>query len=360
MKDGRLYTASSSVKADNVVGNNRFNIAVAGLVHGHVNGIIKGLCDAGAKLSCVYDSSSERIAEFIENYGPCKVVSDPMEIVLSDEVDLVVNCMMPDIRAEYSENCLKHSKAVFSDKPGFLTPEEGKRIEKAVRDYNGRYCIYFSEHFHHEGMICAQNLINQGQIGKVFNYIGMGPHRLNAQSRPSWFFNPQINGDVIADLGCHLIEQFLLLTGNTDARIVSSHKANIAHPEYPDFFDAGEVSLIGKNGASGYIKVDWFTPDAMPSWGDCRAFVYGTEGELEVRKYCDIANSEESDNVYICNNRQCNVIHAHNNVGFDFFGRFISDCLNQNTPSSLKVNGLDLSLFCIKAMQLTIEASFRA
>lgn len=360
MKDGRAYVAESSVVSENVVGLKRFNIAVAGLVHGHVHGMIKGLCDAGAKVVCVYDSSDKNIEDFLLKYGSCDVLNNPEDIISSSSVDLVINCMMPDIRADFSVRCIESGKAVFSDKPGFLTREDGLRIEQAVKTFKGRYCIYFSEHFHHEGSICAERIIKSGRIGKVFSYIGMGPHRLNEPSRPSWFFNPKINGDVIVDLGCHLIEQFLLYTGNNNAKIVCSHKANIEHLNHPSFFDCGDVSVVGDNGATGYIKVDWFTSDGIPSWGDCRTFVYGTKGELEVRKYCDIANSDQSDNVYVADNKKCEVIKAHNSIGFDFFGEFISDCLNKDRDCSIEVNGVSLPVFCIRAMSLSIEASEKA
>lgn len=360
MKDGRFYVSESSVAAVDVVGDKHFTIAVIGMVHGHVNGMIKGLCEAGATIGYVYDSDSENVNRIIEQYGEAEVLESADRVFCCKEVDLVINCLMPDIRCDFSVKCIEHGIAVFSDKPGFLTLKDGMRIQNAVKNNNGRYCIYFSEHFHHEGSICAMNLIKEGRIGKVFNYVGMGPHRLNESSRPDWFFKPSVNGDVIVDLGCHLVEQFLLYTGNSDAEIICASKGNINHKNHPEFFDCGDFSIHGKNGATGYVKVDWFTCAGIPSWGDCRAFVYGTEGQIEVRKYCDIALSETGDNVYVSDKDSCSVIHAHNSVGFDFFGNFILNCMNREKEPEIFVNGISLSDFCIKAMELTIAASEKA
>jgi hypothetical protein len=52
--------------------------------------------------------------------------------------------------------------------------------------------------------------------------------------------------------------------------------------------DFGEVILRG-NGGTCYIRVDWFTPDGLDTWGDGRVIILGTEGYIELRKYCDIA-----------------------------------------------------------------------
>ena len=51
----------------------------------------------------------------------------------------------------------------------------------------------------------------------------------------------------------------------------------------------------------GYIRLDWFTPDGLPTWGDGRFFVVGTEGTLELRKNLDIEGREGTDHMFIAN-----------------------------------------------------------
>ena len=40
--------------------------------------------------------------------------------------------------------------------------------------------------------------------------------------------------------------------------------------------------LRGDNGASGYARVDYFTPKGLGAWGDVRFTILGTEGYIEV------------------------------------------------------------------------------
>jgi hypothetical protein len=60
--------------------------------------------------------------------------------------------------------------------------------------------------------------------------------------------------------------------------------------DHPKFEDFGDMMLTGDGGA-GYVRVDWFTPDGLPTWGDGRLFILGTEGYIELRKYVDIAGA---------------------------------------------------------------------
>jgi len=132
----------------------------------------------------------------------------------------------------------------------------------------------------------------------VLQTIGLGPHRLNRALRPDWFFDIAHYGGILVDIASHQIDQFLVFTGSTDAEIVASTAENRATPESPNFEDFGEI-LLRSGPASGYIRVDWFTPDGLPTWGDGRLFVLGTEGTIELRKYVDVAGRAGTDHLFV-------------------------------------------------------------
>src|SRR4030095_14939518 len=80
----------------------------------------------------------------------------------------------------------------------------------------------------------------------------------------------------------------LFFTGSTRADIVASQVGNVRHPEHRGLEDFGDVMLRG-DGGTGYIRVDWFTPNGLETWGDTRLTILGSDGYIEVRKNCDIA-----------------------------------------------------------------------
>ena len=120
--------------------------------------------------------------------------------------------------------------------------------------------------------------------------LGTGPHRANRGSRPAWFFERERYGGILCDIGSHQAEQFLYFTANTEAGVISSRVANYGHKEHPGLDDFGDCNLVGANGATGYFRVDWFTPDGLSTWGDGRLFLLGTTGFIEVRKYVELAS----------------------------------------------------------------------
>ena len=60
----------------------------------------------------------------------------------------------------------------------------------------------------------------------------------------------------------------------------------------------GEL-LVRGDGGTGYIRVDWLTPDGLDTWGDGRLTVLGTEGFIEVRKNCDLAGRPGGNHLFL-------------------------------------------------------------
>ena len=116
--------------------------------------------------------------------------------------------------------------------------------------------------------------------------------------RPDWFWKHERTGGILADIGSHQIEQFLFFTGSDAAEVVASQVANFDHPQKPEFEDFGDMMLRSGH-ASGYVRVDWFTQDGLPVWGDGRLFILGTEGTIELRKYVDIAGRPGGDHLFL-------------------------------------------------------------
>ena len=347
--DGMNYAPEFSGTAHKVTEPGKFKISVIGLDHGHIYGMVNGLLEAGATLCKVYDRDSEKIKSFVERYPQAEQAGSEEEILNSD-VDLIASSIRPDMRGALAVRIMRAGKNAFVDKPGFLTMDELAAIEKARSETGKKYYIYFSERIHVEGAVCAEKLITRGKAGKVLNVTNLAPHRLNAATRPEWFWDCSKNGSILIDIGSHQIEQFLTYSGSKTAKVVHACMKNCNTPEHPEFFDYGDCYLEGDSGATCYFRVDWFTPDGMGAWGDGRTFVTGTDGYIEVRKYIDVAVSPDADHVYFTDAEGEHFIDAHGKYGFEYFGNIILDCMN----------GTDLAIEpekTLEAMKIAITAS---
>jgi predicted dehydrogenase len=206
-----------------------------------------------------------------------------------------------------------------------------------------------------EAAVFTGTLIADGAIGRVVQVIGMGPHRISFAQRPGWFFEKEKFGGILVDLGCHQIEQFLFYSGAKDARVLSSKVANYKFKQHPGLEDFGDATLVADNGATTYFRVDWFTPDGLGAWGDGRAFVLGTDGYIEMRKYIDVARSKDGDQVFLVDHNGERHFSVTGQVGFPFFGALILDILNRTAKASSQEMFFKAAELAILAEQTAIR-----
>jgi predicted dehydrogenase len=259
-----------------------FVFAAVGLDHGHINGMCNGLTEAGAQLKWVYDGDAGKAAALAREFPGAQVATSAAEVLEDPRVQMVASATVPADHAELGMRVMRHEKDYFTDKPPLTTLAQLEAVRQVAHETGQKYAVYYSERLHVESAVFAGQLVQEGAIGRVLQVIGMGPHRASLASRPPWFFERPRYGGILCDIGSHQTEQFLFFTGNGDARVISSRVANYAHEDHPGMEDFGDCSLAGGNGATGYFRVDWFTPDGLSTWGDGRTFLLGTQGYIEL------------------------------------------------------------------------------
>jgi predicted dehydrogenase len=323
--------------------------AAIGLDHGHINGMCNGLSEAGAELALVYDPDPRKVAELCSRFPGALAASSEQQVLDDESVALVACAAVPADRAGIGRRVLEHGKDFFADKPPLTSLEQLADARSTVARTGRKYGVYYSERLHVEAAVRAGQLVQEGRIGRVLQVLGLGPHRLNAPSRPAWHFDPERAGGILCDIGSHQIEQFLYYTGAGDAEVTASRVANYHHGEHPAFEDFGDCCLVADNGAVGYFRVDWFTPDGLSTWGDGRTVLLGTDGYIELRKYLDVARDPEGDHVYLVDHEGEQHFAVRGQVGFPFFGQFVRDCLGRTDIAMSQEHAF-------KAIELAITA----
>lgn len=333
-----------------VVKEGEFVFAAIALDHGHIYGMCNGLIEAGGTLKWVYDPDSQKVENFLKTYPGTKAASSEEEILNDEEIILVASAAVTSLRCELGIRVMKAGKDYFTDKAPLTTLEQLALAKKTVEETGRKYMVYYSERIHVESAVFAGDLIKKGAIGRVIQVIGMGPHRLNAKSRPDWFFEKEKYGGILCDIGSHQIEQFLYYSGAKDATVARSQIANYNHPEYPELEDFGDAMLVGDNGATQYFRVDWFTPDGLSTWGDGRTFILGTEGYIEIRKYVNVGTKDGTSNhVFLANKEVEQHFEVSGQVGYPFFGELILDCLNRTENAMTQEHAFKAAELCVRA-----------
>ncbi|MBM3841874.1 MAG: Gfo/Idh/MocA family oxidoreductase [Verrucomicrobia bacterium] len=345
--DGMNYAPQGKPRP--VVGPGEFVFAAAHLEHGHIYGQCNGLLEAGGELKWVYDPDPKKVEAFRAKYPQARVARDLDEILQDPAVHLVTAAAVPCDRGPLGLRVMAAGKDYFTDKTPFTSLAQLDDAKAAVARTGRKYMVYFSERLHVESAMYATDLVAAGAIGRVIQVIGLGPHRLNKASRPAWFFERAKYGGILTDIGSHQFEQFLTYTGATDATVTQSAVGNFANPDRPEFEDFGEASLLGDNGASNYIRVDWFTPDGLSTWGDGRTVILGTKGYIELRKYLDVARDKAGDQVYLVDQAGERHLSVAGQVGFRFFGELILDCLRRTDQAMTQAHVFKAAELCLRA-----------
>src|SRR5882672_398471 len=260
----------------------RIRFSVIGINHSHINAQVNAVLRGGGELVALYAKEDDLASGFMKTFPQVKRVQSETEILEDSSIQLVLSSAIPDQRAPIGLRVMQHGKDYMADKPGITTLEQLAEARRVQAQTKRIYSIMYSERFENRATVKAGELVKAGAIGRVVQTIGLGPHRIHPPDRPDWFWDKPRYGGILCDIGSHQADQFLYFTGSTRADVVSSQVANVHHHDHPTFEDFGDVTLRGDKG-TGYIRVDWFTPGGLATWGDGRLTILGTDGFIEIR-----------------------------------------------------------------------------
>ncbi len=333
--------------------------SVCGISHDHIYGMVGAIQRGGGTLVSFYAAEPDRRAAFAKRFPEAKMVETEDEILNDPSTQLVLTSTIPVDRAPLGIRAMKHGKDFLSDKPGITTLPQLAEVRKTIAETKRIYGIMYSERLEVKAAVKAGELVMAGAIGKVIQTINIAPHQIiqhggdagGGSSRPWWFWDDSKYGGILCDIGSHQVDQFLYYTGSKTAEVVASQIANVEHKDHPKFQDFGDMMLRGDRGL-GYVRLDWFTPDGLGTWGDGRLFLLGTEGYIELRKYVDIAGRKGGNHLFIVDKKQTRYIDC-NNVTLPFGPQFVADIVNRTHI------GQDQEQ-CLLAAELVIKAQKNA
>ncbi len=340
---------AQSLLQSSVAGPIKFS--VIGINHGHINSQVDAVIRGGGQFASFYAKEPELAAPFAKKYPQATQAKSEDEILNDKSIQLVVSASIPVDRAPLGVRVMKSGKDFMADKPGITTLSQLAEVRKVQKETGRIYSVMYSERLENRATVHAGELVQSGAIGKVIQTIGLGPHRMNPKSRPAWFFEKNAYGGIICDIGSHQFDQYLYFTGSTQADVVASQVGNVHHPEYPGLEDFGDVMLRG-NGGVGYVRVDWFTPDGLATWGDGRLTILGTDGFIEIRKNIDIGGREGGSHLFLVDQKETRHIDC-TNVHLPYGEQLVSDIINRTETAMPQAH-------CFLATEISLRAEASA
>lgn len=311
-----------------------FLFAAVGLAHPHIYGMCHGLIAAGGRLRYICDPDEALVRRFAEAFPEAEICADETVALSDPSVALIATAAVPSARAELAVCAMEHGKDVLVDKAPAITIAQCETVEQTMAQ-TGRYAfVFYGESVADEAALFAEQLVKRGVIGRVCHVESVAPHRLNAPSRAPWFFEKRHTGGLLTDLAGHHFHQFLRLTGDT-AVTVNTARVACDLAAYPTLETRADITLTGSEGVTGYVRVDWLSPEGLPTWGDPRTVITGQDGYIELRKNIDLGKGD-GGTVYVVNRHGVFFENVTGKVGVAFFGRVIDACRSR-TADPLRI-----------------------
>jgi len=330
----------------------RIRFAAIGLNHGHISGQTEAVIRGGGELVSFYAPEDDLAAAYSKRFPQARRAKDEREILEDGAVKLVVSAAVASERAPLGIRVMRHGKDFMADKPGITTLEQLAEVRKVQAETKRIYSICYSERLENRATVKAGELVKAGAIGDVVQTIGLGPHRLNANTRPAWFFERAKYGGILCDIASHQFDQFLFFTGSTKAEVVASQVGNTHHPQYPELEDFGDVMLRGDRGV-GYIRVDWFTPDGLATWGDGRLTILGSNGFIEIRKNIDLGGARQGgSHLFLVDGKETRYVDCAD-TPLNYGPQLVDDVINRTETAMPQAH-------CFRAMELALVAQKQA
>ncbi|MFC1737149.1 Gfo/Idh/MocA family protein [Candidatus Hydrogenedentota bacterium] len=261
--------------------NKRYNIGVigCGMIWRNKHSVaLREELSGRATIIAVHDVDDQAAEEAGKTCG-ARVCDDWREIVDDPDVDIVVSCTPPHVRAEHAVAAAYAGKHLMLEKPLARETNDARAIEEAVRQ-NGVQCVVA---FFRSVSAAAQQIVrdvrDNGPLGKVvqFYHHDYGPPYPWLPDFSHWMFDKSRSGGPLMDYSCHFIE-FALALFDCPVTSVWSEGERFVHDLPGD--DTGTMVIgFGERGQALFTK-SWTAPRRSKTTSS--SGIVTTKGMLEM------------------------------------------------------------------------------
>ena len=243
-------------------------LAVVGLVHGHVHGI---LSDAQRRddvdLVGVFEPDSLLLNEISDRYNvPRRLrfsnLAEMLDRVRPDAVSVNSNTFD---HADIVEECARRGIHVMVEKPLAVSMEHARRIQRAA-DESGIHVLVNYETTWYPGNSVVEELLDSGALGTIRRMVvrdgHFGPKEIGvSEAFLEWLVDPILNGGgALTDFGCFGANLMTwLMKGETPIAVTAVAQNLKSDPVYSRVDDEATI-IVEYRGAVGLIEASWNWP----------------------------------------------------------------------------------------------------
>jgi predicted dehydrogenase len=232
------------------------------------------------EVAAIAEADAARRAEVAQRWTGATPVGG-LDELLELDLDGIVIATPSALHAEQAIAALERGVAVFCQKPLGRTEAETRRVVDAARAADRLLAVDLS-YRGTRALEAAAGVVSGGELGRVYA-ADLVFHNAYGPDKP-WFTQRELaGGGCLVDLGTHLVDLALWLTGSASATVVAAtllHEGRPLAPHDSAVEDFALVQLELDDGVAVRIACSWF----LPAGRECAfsATLYGTQGGVSV------------------------------------------------------------------------------
>lgn len=243
---------------------------------------LAAIAQTGAVEIAAIVDPSESCAREAQALAPGAQILPSFESLLDARLDGVVIATPSALHADQSVRALESGMAVFCQKPLGRTARETGRVVAAAEAADRLLGVDFS--YRYTAAVAAlTDLVGGGELGTIFA-ADLVFHNAYGPDKPWFYDRAQAGGGCVMDLGVHLADLALLLTGfppveRVTARLFAGGRPLAESAGAVEDYATAQIDLAG--GAAVQLACSW----QLHAGQDARieASFYGTQGGATLR-----------------------------------------------------------------------------
>jgi len=202
-------------------------------------------------------------------YPEARITRNYEQVIADPEIDLVIVCSPNEFHYYQAKRALEAGKHVILEKP--VTPTHQEALDLMITSSQHEKIIFPYQNRRWDGdFLTIKNLINEGKLGRVHNFISHFDRYVPQIGRASWRYMGDHAGGTLYDLGVHMIDQAIDLFGKPEAlfcQLYNQREGSITD-------DAFDLKLIYSD-LNVTLKAGVLVKDPGP-----RFIIHGTTGSF--------------------------------------------------------------------------------
>jgi glucose-fructose oxidoreductase len=242
-------------------------VAIAGLVHGHVEGFFSNsLHRPDIRIVGISDPDRSLFDRYAAKFALDSALyhADLEEMLRTAKPQAVLVYSNAFDHRKIVELCAKHHIPVMMEKPLAVSLEDARAIERAAREGNIQVLVNYETSWYPSNH-AAYDLVHEGTLGdirKVVVHDGhQGPKEIGVSAEfLNWLTDPKLNGGgALFDFGCYGADLMTWLMNGEKPLSVTAVTQQIKPDVYPHVDDEATIILTYPK-AQAIIQASWNWP----------------------------------------------------------------------------------------------------